>query len=66
MKMEKDDIAFAIEYDDDNTHITLTVVSHKSMTGKEYLTALEDFIDTHLENPKLLFASKYSRTIELH
>lgn len=61
-----DACVFYIQYEEDMTHIMLSIKGNRPITPQEYMNALHDFVDTIKENPESLFVEEVDGMDGLH
>jgi len=54
-KKKENEVAYILEFNEDQTQIRLTLISGTKVTGKDFLQALSTYIDDFLEHPEALF-----------
>ena len=64
--MDEDDVGYVLGHNPEQTHITLTVVSKRQMTGEEYLAILASFVERSMPESNLIFTDKFSHITDIH
>lgn len=65
-KRSKDEVAYLLELNDDNTQITFRVYSGSSMTAEMFLHVLNDYVAEHADCPNQIFDEACEMIDERH
>jgi hypothetical protein len=65
-KKKDDEVAYILEYNEDQTNVRLTLISGRQISGEDFLQALNAYVEDFIERPESLFLDGIEMADERH
>lgn len=65
-KKKEDEVAYILEFNEDQTNLRLTLISGRPVSGEEFLQALSAYIEDFTDSPQDLFSDAIPMSNDRH